>query len=69
MEAEVSKVFREEQGLSVSWRRKPGGCGRRGHLRKEAAAVSSGFALLVVDALDSHRWLVLDSKSVARNTV
>lgn len=55
MEAEVSKAFKEEQGLSVSRRilarrRKPRERGRRGHLGKEPAAISSGFALLVVDA-------------------
>lgn len=61
MEAEVSKAFREEQGLRVTRRmpgrrRKPGGCGRRRHLTQEAAALSSGSALLVVDGFDSTCW-------------
>lgn len=42
--------------------------GRRGHLGKEATAISSGFASLVVGAFDIH-LLVPESKFVARNTV
>lgn len=43
--------------------------GRRGHLGKEATAISSGFASLVVGAFDIHLLLVPESKFVARNTV
>lgn len=50
-------------------RRKTGGCARRGHLGKEAAAISSGFVLWLVGAFDSYPLLVPEHRFVARDAV
>lgn len=60
-ETEVGKEFREEEGLSASGRRKPGGREWGGHLGKEATAISGGFPSEVVGADESHCLLVLES--------
>lgn len=47
-----------------------GGCARRGHLGKKAAAISSGFVLWVDGAFDRYLLLVPEHRFVvARDTV
>lgn len=63
-ETELGKAFREEEGLSASGRRKPGGRGWGGHLGKAATAISSDFPSQVVGAVKATAcWSLRTSSS------